>query len=241
MSSKTRKRLLVAAATVGLLGIALPASAQTDANEFSYSPEAQERGKPIAITGRCENDGELVVSVQQGEAGDGSYAFNKSFPASGGVKVTGSIVVPDDAPFGPYVISGGCRLGPTIVFSKNGPFAVVEKAGATTTTAAVPRATTTSPSTTTSTTIEGETTTTVYAVIPPLDTPVESDTPDTTATTVDEFAGTRNEDNDSIGPLLLLVGLVPLGLAVAAIASRYAATAPRWRPTRRRSTSRRPR
>jgi hypothetical protein len=219
----------VAAAFVAL---APAARAQTASNDFDYSPEAQERGKNISISGRCVDSEELLVTVQEGAAGDGSVLLSKSFPAQTDAKVSGSITVPDDAPFGPYVITGTCRTGATSDFSKNGPFAVVEKAAATTTTAK-PTAITTSS--TTSTTVAGATTTTgVTPTELPATVDDNTDDLDATTTTVDEFAGTRNDnDDDSIGPLLLLVGLVPLGLAIGAIglAMRRRTAAPPAEPS----------
>lgn len=211
------RRAVFALAVLALSAVAAPVAAQTEAGEFGYSPEAQARGKAISITGRCTNGGDttLKVTVQEGAAGDGNYSFSKSFPSNGNA-VTGTIDVPDDAPFGSYVITGECFPGSSqqAFFRKDGAFAVVEKVGATTTTAA-DRTTTTSSSTTTSTIVAGAVTTTTVAVEDLPTTVEENSSP---RTTVDEFAGTRTEEDDSIGPLLLLVGVLPLALAVGAIA-----------------------
>lgn len=213
------------AALIGFLavaGLAVPAHAQTATNDFSYSPEAQVRGKVISITGQCVDTEELAVSVQEGADGNGSFVFSKTFPAETGAKISGSITVPDDAPFGSYVITAVCRTGTYQPFTQNGPFAVVEKVGATTTTTAASGATTTSSSSTTSTTVEDTGPTTTAYQPTELATDVEGTTETTidgeTTTTVDEFAASRKDDDDSIGPLLLVIGVVPLVLAVGAIA-----------------------
>ncbi len=211
------------AALIGFLaiaGLAVPAHAQTAENDFSYSPDTQVRGKTISVTGQCVDTEELAVSVQEGADGNGSFVFSKTFPAETGAKISGSITVPDDAPFGSYVITAVCRTGSYQPFTENGPFAVVDKIGATTTTTAAPKATTTSSST--STTVEDTGPTTTAYKPTELQTDVDSATEttisDETTTTVDEFAASRKDDDDSIGPLLLVIGAVPLVLAVGAIA-----------------------
>lgn len=227
MNSTVRNRRVLLLSLVAVAGLATPASAQTTTGEFNYSPEAQQRGQSITITGKCINGGstdnvDMIVTVQEGSNGEGSYGFSKAFLPTESGSISGTIEVPGDAPFGAYVIGGACRSGSTFFFSKNGPFAVVERAGATTTTASttttVPGATTTTvpgATTTTSTTIESATTTT-YALGDTVPDTVDDD-PDTTDTTIDEFAGTRNEDDDSIAPLLLVLGIIPLLAAIVAI------------------------
>ncbi len=186
------RRSFVLLAFAGISVGATPAFAQTATGEFSYSPEAQERGKAVVISGKCSNGGDttLRVTAQQGAAGDGSYIFTKTFAAAESGVVNGSIEVPDDAPFGPYVMTGECFAGTGSFFRKDGSFSVVENASATTTTA--PRVTTTTTSSTTSSTTSttvadatASTTSTTEVEItfgPP-------DDSDTTSTTVDEFAG----------------------------------------------------
>ncbi len=207
----------------GLGASAAPAGAQTSSGEFNYSPEAQERGLSVTITGKCLYGGsasnvDLIVTVQEGSSGDGSYGFSKAFLPNESGAINGTIEVPGEAPYGAYVIGGACRSGRSIFFSKNGPFAVVLDAptAATTTTTTKRSTTTTSPtSTTTSTTIEESPPTSTIEIA---ELPEAVDTgSDTTSTTLDEFAGTRNDDDDSIGPLLLLIGVLPLALAVGAI------------------------
>lgn len=228
MNRLSRTLLLTLA---GLAATAAPAAAQTT-GEFSYSPVAQQRGGSVQISGRCVSEGttenvDMIVTVRQGADGQGDYGFSKGFiPAENG-NVSGTIEVPGDAPLGDYVIGGACRNGPTVFFSKNGPFTVVAQGApvpSATTTTAAPAATTTTTgagaATTTTTTAEETTTTTEADGTEEADveTTVDDDVQSATTTTIDEFAATREEEDDSIGPLLILVGVLPLVLAVAAVA-----------------------
>lgn len=216
------RRSLLVFVVVGLGAITAPALAQTGttSGEFAYSPEAQQRGGSVQITGKCVVEGttdnvDMIVSVREGADGQGNYGFSKAFTPTSNGAISGTIEVPGDTPFGDYTISGACRNGPNTFFSKSGPFRVGDRATATTTTTAV--GVTTTSSTTTSTAPDATTTTTEVGVVAVPGTIDDDSDDETTGTTIDEFAGTRNEDDDSIGPLLLLFGAVPLLLAVVAV------------------------
>ncbi|MDP1794888.1 MAG: hypothetical protein Q8K63_12215 [Acidimicrobiales bacterium] len=223
------RRSFIILTVAGLSALAAPALGQSSGttSEFSYSPGAQQRGGSVTITGKCVIEGQtsnvdMIVTVREGPDGQGDYGFSKAFIPSENGNINGTIEVPGDAPFGDYAIGGACRNGPTVFFSKNGPFAVVERASQVTTTTAPAVTTTTAPgaTTTTSTTVPGATTTSTTVEIVAVPGTIDDDTDgsgETTQTTIDEFAGTRNEDDDSIGPLLILIGVLPLLLAVAAI------------------------
>lgn len=223
------RRSFIVLTVAGLSLVAAPAWGQTSGTtgEFSYSPEAQQRGGSVVITGKCVIEGttsnvDMIVTVREGADGQGDYGFSKAFiPAENGT-INGTIEVPGDAPFGAYAIGGACRNGPTVFFSKNGPFAVVERASqvtTTTSTTAPGTTSTTAPGATTTTTAAAATTTTAVEDVTDLPTTLDDGgSGDTTDTTIDEFAGTRNEDDDnSIGSLLLLFGAIPLALAIVAV------------------------